>query len=292
MPKVTVILPNYNHQDYIEERIESILNQDFDDFELIILDDASTDKSPEKIRKFLNDTRVKEFVVNDQNSGSTFIQWEKGLQKAQGEYIWIAESDDVADKRFLSELIAILDNHPKIGVAFCPSTWIDEQSIKILEPDHEVNEDLWQGNYLIQNDFLAGNLIYKASSAVFRKNLVNKISFSQINEFKYTGDWLFWVQLVSDVQVKRIGKRLNYFRRHANNVSFKSERSGLQFIEGIKIALDIFKTNPIPWLKKRRTILYWTKKLSSTEGIDHTEVLKKMPFEVRIYFAFFNFFGK
>jgi glycosyltransferase involved in cell wall biosynthesis len=292
MPKVTVILPNYNHQDYIEERIESILNQDFDDFELIILDDASTDKSTEKIRKFLNDTRVKEFVVNDQNSGSTFIQWEKGLQKAQGEYIWIAESDDVADKRFLSELITILDNHPKIGVAFCPSTWIDEQSIKILEPDHEVNEDLWQGNYLIQNDFLAGNLIYNASSAVFRKNLVNKISFSQINEFKYTGDWLFWVQLVSDVQVKRIGKRLNYFRRHANNVSFKSERSGLQFIEGIKIALDIFKTNPIPWLKKRRTILYWTKKLSSTEGIDHTEVLKKMPFEVRIYFAFFNFFGK
>jgi hypothetical protein len=161
-----------------------------------------------------------------------------------------------------------------------------------LEPDHEANEDLWKGNYLIQNDFLAGNLIYNASSAVFRKNLVNKISFSQINEFKYTGDWLFWVQLVSDVQVKRIGKRLNYFRRHANNVSFKSERSGLQFIEGIKIALDIFKTNPIPWLKKRRTILYWTKKLSSTEGIDHTEVLKKMPFEVRIYFAFFNFFGK
>lgn len=292
MPKVTVILPNYNHQDYIEERIESILNQDFDDFELIILDDASTDKSPEKIRKFLNDTRVKEFAVNDQNSGSTFIQWEKGLQKAQGEYIWIAESDDVADKRFLSELIAILDNHPKIGVAFCPSTWIDEQGTKILEPDHEANEDLWQGNYLIQNDFLAGNLIYNASSAVFRKNLVNKISFSQINEFKYTGDWLFWVQLVSNVQVKRIGKRLNYFRRHANNVSFKSERSGLQFIEGIKIALDIFKTNPIPWLKKRRTILYWTKKLSSTEGIDHTEVLKKMPFEVRIYFAFFNFFGK
>jgi glycosyltransferase involved in cell wall biosynthesis len=292
MPKVTVILPNYNHQDYIEERIESILNQDFDDFELIILDDASTDKSTEKIRKFLNDTRVKEFVVNDQNSGSTFIQWEKGLQKAQGEYIWIAESDDVADKRFLSELITILDNHPKIGVAFCPSTWIDEQGTKILEPDHEANEDLWKGNYLIQNDFLAGNLIYNASSAVFRKNLVNKISFSQINEFKYTGDWLFWVQLVSDVQVKRIGKRLNYFRRHANNVSFKSERSGLQFIEGIKIALDIFKTNPIPWLKKRRTILYWTKKLSSTEGIDHTEVLKKMPFEVRIYFAFFNFFGK
>jgi glycosyltransferase involved in cell wall biosynthesis len=292
MPKVTVILPNYNHQDYIEERIESILNQDFKDFELIILDDASIDKSPENIRKFLNDPRIKEFIINDHNSGSTFIQWEKGLQRAQGEYIWIAESDDIADKRFLTELIAILDNQPKVGVAFCPSIWIDEKGTKILEPDHEADEDLWQGNDLIQNEFLAGNLIYNASSAVFRKDLIKKISFSQINKFKYTGDWLFWVQLISDVQVKRIGKRLNYFRRHADNVSFKSERSGLQFIEGIKIALNIFKANSIPWFKKRKTMLFWTKKLFLTENIDHTEVLKKMPFEVRTYFAFFKLFGK
>jgi glycosyltransferase involved in cell wall biosynthesis len=290
MPKVSVILPNYNHQDYIETRIESILNQDFKDFELIILDDASSDKSPENIRKFLSDSRIKEFIINDQNSGSTFIQWEKGIQKATGEYIWIAESDDIADSRFLSELIGVLDNNPKIGVAFCPSIWIDDKGEKILEPDHESDEETWQGNELIQNEFLAGNLIYNASSAVFRKDLIKKVNFSQISQFRYTGDWLFWVQVVANVNVHRIGKRLNFFRRHANNVSFKSEKDGLQFIEGIKIALNIFKNYPISWSKKRKTMLYWTKKLFLTENLDPAMVLPKMPLEVRAYFTLFKLF--
>ncbi|MCP9768227.1 glycosyltransferase family 2 protein [Lacihabitans sp. LS3-19] len=292
MPKVTVILPNYNHQDYIEQRIESILNQDFKDFELIILDDASIDQSTQNIRKFLDDSRIKEFVINDQNSGSTFVQWEKGLQMAKGEYIWIAESDDMADRRFLTQLIEILDKNQKVGLAFCPSIWIDKDGKKILEPDHEEDADFWQGNNLIQNEFLAGNLIYNASSAVFRKSLINKINFSQIGQFKYTGDWLFWVQLLSNTQVKRIEKRLNYFRRHENNVSFKSDREGLQFVEGIKIALYIFKHYPISWSKKRKTMLFWTKKLFTSDIVDKSAVLKKMPFEVKLYFNFFKLFGK
>lgn len=292
MPKVTVILPNYNHQDYIEQRIESILNQDFKDFELIILDDASIDQSTQNIRKFLDDSRIKEFVINDQNSGSTFVQWEKGLQMAKGEYIWIAESDDMADRRFLTQLIEILDNNQKVGVAFCPSIWIDKDGKKILEPGHEEDADFWQGNNLIQNEFLAGNLIYNASSAVFRKSLINKINFSQIGQFKYTGDWLFWVQLISNTQVKRIEKRLNYFRRHENNVSFKSDREGLQFVEGIKIALYIFKHYPISWSKKRKTMLFWTKKLFISDINDKSAVLKKMPLEVKLYFNFFKLFGK
>jgi glycosyltransferase involved in cell wall biosynthesis len=290
MPKVSVILPNYNHQDYIEARIESILNQDFKDFELIILDDASSDKSPENIRKFLKDNRIKEFIINDQNSGSTFVQWEKGLQKASGEYIWIAESDDLADNSFLTELITVLDNNPKVGIAFCPSVWIDEKDQKIHEPDHESEEEIWQGNEAIQNEFLAGNLIYNASSAVFRKDLIKKVNFSQIGQFRYTGDWLFWVQLATNVNIQRIGRRLNFFRRHADNVSFKSERDGLQFIEGIKIALNIFKNHQISWSKKRKTMLYWSKKLFLTENLNSSIVLPKMPLEVRFYFALFKVF--
>jgi glycosyltransferase involved in cell wall biosynthesis len=292
MPKVSVILPNYNHQDYIEQRIESILNQDFKEFELIILDDASTDQSTQNIRKFLGDSRIKEFIINDQNSGSTFVQWEKGLQMAKGEYIWIAESDDMADRSFLTQLIEVLDNNKKIGVVFCPSVWIDKDGKKILEPSHEEDADFWLGNNLIQNEFLVGNLIYNASSAVFRKNLISKINFSQISQFKFTGDWLFWVQLMSNTQVKRISNRLNYFRRHENNVSFKSNREGLQFLEGIKIALYIFKHHPISWPKKRKTMLFWTKKLFISDIDNKNAVLKKMPFEVKLYFNIFNLFGK
>lgn len=284
MPKVSVILPNYNHEKYLEKRIESILNQDFKDFELIILDDASQDKSTEVIQKYLQDPRITEFIINDKNSGSTFIQWQKGMYVAKGDYIWIAESDDVTDQRFLSEMVKLLDENKKIGVLFSPSIWIDEEEKELHIPNHEEDEGTWSGDELIENDFLIGNLIYNASSAVFRKNLLHKVNFSMIVEFKYTGDWLFWVQIISKSQVCRIRKRYNFFRRHSNNISFKSENEGLQFIEGVKIISYIFKNHSISFAKQRKTMLYWAKKIALTKLMNPSNVLKKMPLEIRFWF--------
>ena len=98
MPIVTVVTPNYNHARYLPERIDSILAQTFQDFEFIILDDASTDKSREIIESYSKHEKVKA-IFNQQNSGSTFRQWKLGLGQAKGEYLWIAESDDYADRR-------------------------------------------------------------------------------------------------------------------------------------------------------------------------------------------------
>jgi|GWRWMinimDraft_12_1066020.scaffolds.fasta_scaffold01451_3 glycosyltransferase involved in cell wall biosynthesis len=291
MPKVSVILPNYNHEKYLDKRIESILNQDFKDFELIILDDASQDKSTEVIQKYLQDPRITEFIINDKNSGSPFIQWQKGMYAAKGDYIWIAESDDITDYRFLSEMVKILEENKKIGVAFSPSIWIDEDAKELHTPSHEEDEDTWNGDELIKNDFLIGNLIYNASSAVFRKNLLNKVNFSMLADFKYTGDWLFWVQLITKSHVKRIGKRYNFFRRHSNNISFKSENEGLQFIEGVKIINYIFKNHTISFGKERKTMLYWAKKIALTKLNSPIHVLKKMPLEIRFWHLIFKNFS-
>ena len=95
--KVSIIVPNYNHEKYLDERIQSILNQTYQDFEIIILDDCSTDNSKFVIEKFRNNEHVSHIVYNEQNSGSTFKQWERGFELAKGELIWIAESDDSCD---------------------------------------------------------------------------------------------------------------------------------------------------------------------------------------------------
>ena len=94
MPQVSVIVPNYNHASYLRQRIESIINQTYQDFELIILDDCSTDHSKEIIESYRNHPRVNQIVYNTENSGSTFKQWNKGVELAEGECIWFAESDD------------------------------------------------------------------------------------------------------------------------------------------------------------------------------------------------------
>jgi glycosyltransferase involved in cell wall biosynthesis len=284
MPKVSVILPNFNHELFLAQRIESILNQTVSDFELIILDDASTDKSREIIQKYLNDPRISHFIVNDENSGSTFIQWQKGIALAQGEILWIAESDDVASPKFLEKTISVLDANPATGLVFCPSIWIDSDNKEIHRPSHEEEEEGWKGSNLVVNEFLVGNLIYNASSAVFRKKLVEKVDFESISKFKYTGDWMFWVQICAQTHVDRVEERLNYFRRHSNNISFKSELKGLQFIEGMKITNYILENFKVNFTKRRKTMLYWAKRLVLTKLENPKQVLNKLPFEVNFWY--------
>ena len=108
-PKVSVIVPNYNHARYLKARIDSILNQTFQDFELILLDDCSTDNSVELLQSYAGHPHVSHIVLNDRNTGSPFLQWQKGIGLAQGEYVWIAESDDTAQPDFLSTTVAVLD---------------------------------------------------------------------------------------------------------------------------------------------------------------------------------------
>src|SRR6187431_17527 len=97
LPKVSVIIPNYNHADFLMQRIVSILNQTYQDFELIILDDCSSDKSREIIEHYRTHPKVSHIVYNAENSGSTFKQWKLGLDYAKGDWIWIAESDDYCE---------------------------------------------------------------------------------------------------------------------------------------------------------------------------------------------------
>jgi glycosyltransferase involved in cell wall biosynthesis len=287
-PKVSIILPNFNHEKFLDDRLSSILNQSLVNFELIILDDASTDNSLKVIEKYLDDPRVKHVLKNEKNSGSTFIQWKKGLDLAQGDYIWIAESDDIAHSTFLEVLINTLDAHRNTGIAFCPSKWIDEDSQYIHTPSHEEGEDYWGGNALIENDFLIGNVIYNASSAVFRRNLISKIDFEATQTYKYTGDWFFWVQLIPNIGVQRVSQRLNSFRRHQDNVSFKSDREGLQYIEGMKIVKYIFSNYRIPFTKKRKVFLYWTRKFMQSDLKNKEEVLRKLPLEFKLYYKLFT----
>ena len=94
MPLVTVIIPNYNHAKYLRQRIDTVLNQTYTSFEVIILDDCSTDNSKDIILSYKDNPHISNIVLNSENSGSTFKQWNKGFELAKGDYIWIAESDD------------------------------------------------------------------------------------------------------------------------------------------------------------------------------------------------------
>ena len=100
VPMVSVVVPNYNYAKYLPQRMESIFGQSFQNFEIILLDDASTDNSAELIEGYRAHPKVSVVEVSARNSGSPFRQWEKGLSLAKGKYVWIAEADDLAHSDF------------------------------------------------------------------------------------------------------------------------------------------------------------------------------------------------
>ena len=107
------------------QRLESIFNQTFQDFEVILLDDCSADDSVAMLQRYAAHPKVTHFIVNKKNTGSPFKQWKRGIELARGEYVWIAESDDWAALNFLEHLLPLI-TQPNVNIAFCNSNWVNE----------------------------------------------------------------------------------------------------------------------------------------------------------------------
>ena len=233
---VSVIIPNYCHARYLDERIQSVLNQTYNNFELIILDDCSPDNgaSINVIEKYRSNPHISHIIYNDVNSGSTFIQWNKGFSLAKGEYIWIAESDDSCDEKLLESLVTLLDKNPNASVAFCKSVAFNEDGL--WNPiGYQGKEDLvLSGHQFIHDRMRSGTGILNASAAVFRKNKLSQVKGLYRN-FKGSGDRMFWIEMAEqgDIAYSSIG--LNKFRLHLSNSTKKFGESGVNQREDKKI---------------------------------------------------------
>lgn len=241
-PLVSVIIPNYNHAPYLKERVDSVLNQTYQNFEVIILDDCSTDDSREVIEYYRNHSKVKEIIFNDVNSGSTFKQWKKGIDLAKGEWIWIAESDDWCEVIFLETLLKSICKYKNIGLAYCQSLFVNVLDNKLNSYRSTENvEEFIEGKEFLEMKMIPYLTLINASMAIFRKELYYKIS-SEYTTFKLAGDWVFWVEISRHCNVVINGKFLNYFRQHPIKVSINTKKNGQNYIEELK-ALTYFKNN-------------------------------------------------
>ncbi len=231
-PTVSVIIPNYNHEPYLKERIESVLAQDYQDFELILLDDCSTDNSKEIIELYRDNPHVAHVVMNEQNTGNTFVQWERGIHLARGRFIWIAESDDVADQHFLSTLIPLLEADETRVVAYSHSQMIDSNGRPLQQTWHKKGSSgdilVYDGKSFNRSEMLRHCAIYNASMTVFRKSVFKMVP-GDYQHFRYQGDWLFWTYVCQQGDVVEVCRQLNRLRRHGNEVSTRAERNGAKW---------------------------------------------------------------
>lgn len=228
MIKFSVIIPNYNHADFLNERIDSVLAQTYPASEIIVLDDCSTDNSRDVIEQYRNNPEIGHIAYNEKNSGSPFKQWRKGIETATEEWIWIAESDDIASKLFLETANNSIIQNPGTGIFYCDSECLSESNnplrfkffAELKNKFFETNK--WSSNYSINGkDELNQNLklictINNTSAAVFQKDLLLDI-LNELESYTYHGDWFCQVAVASKTNIYYSAAPMNTFRMHDNS---------------------------------------------------------------------------
>ena len=235
VPRISVIVPSYNYQDYIRTRLESIAAQDMPVLEIIVLDDASTDRSPELIAEFAATSPAPvRFVPGDENSGNVFRQWQKGLALARGDYIWIAEADDLAAGDFLSTVMRGFET-PGVVLSYCESAQIDGAG-NPLAADYryytdEVAPGKWQQSYVgsglaeIEQALFLKNTILNVSAVVMRADALREVFSShrdEIEGLRFAGDWAVYLNLLSKGDIAYSALSRNFHRRHQSSVTLSN----------------------------------------------------------------------
>ena len=258
--KVTVIIPNYNYKNFLDARLKSILNQAYPIYELIILDDASTDGSADFIEnELLIKTRTKnpdlklKFLKNTKNSGKSIVQWQKGFKHATGDFLWLAEADDLSDSNFLAAVMQKFDDK-KVVLSYANSVAINEQG-KVLTYDfqnHSVDKQKtghWQIDFVengeseIKNYFAINCNIPNVSACVFRldKNIPYDKYLESAKSFTQCGDWHFYLQVLQHGKIAYSRPALNFFRIHQNSVTASSKKSSELLKEIEQIQTEVAK---------------------------------------------------
>ena len=229
-PKVSVIVPNYNHEKFLRQRLDCIYNQTYKNLEVILMDDCSKDESRRILNEYAEkypDITVKLF--NEVNSGGVFHQWTKGIKNATGDICWIAESDDYCDLNFIEKLIPAFEDS-KVRISYCKYMFVNSKGehneYGFSSYVEEIDDEKWTKSYVadaqeeVENALSIKNTIPNVSGALFRRPI--KMDLFNDNKWlnmRICGDWIFYLQLLKGGKVAFNVETQSYFRFHENNSS-------------------------------------------------------------------------
>lgn len=232
MPKVTVFTPVYNCEDYISETIQSILNQTYEDFEYLLIDDCSTDRSVDIIESF-SDPRIR-LIKNEINQGISYNR-NLAIDESNGDYLAMIDGDDIALSQRLEKQIEFLEKHPEYGIIGTEIIHIDaqgkemNQSITFPIPDEQIPSRMLFNNYIY------------TSSATIRKSVFEEgIRFKK--SFIVAEDYEVWIQLIRKSKIGHIREPLTKYRIHDQSISIQKKQLMLDTeIKIINIQLNELK---------------------------------------------------
>ena len=233
-----MIVPNYNHERYLRRRLNSIYGQTYKNIEVILLDDCSSDQSRSVLDQYAAAyPEITRTLYNDKNSGSAFHQWAKGIKAATGDLVWIAESDDYCDDRFIEVLVRCFEDEAVL-LAYAKSTFVDKNEAPIRDDFQSYLSDLacaekWNGSYVetahneVKGALGIKNTIPNASGVLFKRPIDMPLLDDEAwLSMVVAGDWVFYLHIIRGGKIAYSTETTNFFRRYegsAAEVTYKKE---------------------------------------------------------------------
>lgn len=252
--KVSVIIPNYNYENYLQLRIDSIVNQTYPPYEIIFLDDCSPDNSVEVAKKILEEIDIPYQIVPNTVNNGCFRQWLKGISLAKGDYVWVAEADDLCEPDFLQNVMPAFEDD-EVNLSYAQSEVIfdhgEHSGYIYTEYTKEIDPIKWSKSYVNRgaSEIIEGlgiqNTIPNASGVVMRKSAFEGID-EELSQYGISGDWFAYVYLIRQGKIAFCSKVLNYHRRHQQSIIARKEQDIQLFVELLRIKKFIADNYLIP----------------------------------------------
>ena len=275
IPKVSVIIPCYNGAKWIRDTINSVLNQTYQEFELIIVDDGSTDNLKKIIENYLSDERVR-YIQHKKNRGIPAAR-NTGIKTSKGKYIAFLDQDDVWLKTKLEKQVELFkkDKDKKVGLIFTDVLYIgpDAKRFEVKWPDKSVLKQLpMKTRKETLMELFKENFIVTSSAVVRKKECFEKLGL--LNEDLYSGDdYEFWLRVAGNLKIEYVNKSLTKKRMHKNNTLKKHAEEGKVYQDRIRIVHQI--TNRYPFLNElKNKKLEWSHYLYGRYFFNNSQVTK------------------
>lgn len=264
LPKVSVLVPNYNHQPFLRQRLDSIYGQTYTNIEVILLDDCSSDDSRKVLDEYATrHPHITRRIYNESNSGTAFGQWARGIKAATGDLVWIAESDDYCDEHLLEALVPFFEDEAVL-LAYARSVFVDRDGERLgYELEHYLSDldcaGKWDAPYVetahneVSNALGIKNTIPNASGVVFKRPIdMPLLDDPAWRAMKVAGDWLFYLHVVRGGKIAYTNRAANYFRRYPGTAAERTYRAEVYYREVGAASRTVASLYDVPLLTLER----------------------------------------
>lgn len=287
LPSVHALVPSYRHADFIEERIRSILAQQYGNIRITVIDDASTDGSHEIIERLRREHDF-DYIRREKNSGSPFSAWAHAAENTTEDLIWICESDDSCDPLMVGRLVRQLTRRRQAKMAYCGSVLVndagevvgstDSYFADVFHPTRWRSAFVARGRDELRQYQRFGMTVPNMSSLIIDAAVFRAAFTPDVQSYRLAGDWLFVGRALQLGDIVYVPERLNHFRAHERTARVDTQQAR-RMAEHVSVRLKLCALAEVSEAETAAAVRHDLRDLAEDSGLAQATLVELETFD-------------